>query len=94
MAIHQAIWLHIGDCRERAVHEVGEEIGDVSHVIGDDGRVVRFALRRVCRYCNSQYAIGLVDAIGIEGPCCNISREYRGHVSMSPVRRLHRGRNR
>jgi hypothetical protein len=29
MAVHDAVRLYIGDRREGAVHEIGEEIGDI-----------------------------------------------------------------
>src|SRR5450432_2759813 len=47
MAVHQAVWLHIGNCGKSAFGQIGEEIGDVPHVICHHVGIISFILERV-----------------------------------------------
>jgi len=47
VAVKRAVWLDIGDRRERAVNEIGEEVGYVAHVIGNHAGIVGLILEGI-----------------------------------------------
>jgi len=47
VSVHGAVRLHVGDRRKRAIGKIREQIGDVAHVIGHHGRIVRLIFERV-----------------------------------------------
>src|SRR5258708_19187795 len=47
MAVHGAVGLDVGHRRQRAVLEIVEEIGDVTHMVSPHRRIVQLILKRV-----------------------------------------------
>jgi len=93
--VHKAVRLYIGNRRESAIYQIGEQIRHVPHVIRNHARVVRLILEWV-----ADIAIAPVEwvarSIGIETATMIFPRDLvrRQHITDAPLHRLRKRRDR